>query len=82
MNPKYSDDDTSQCRIDLTLNQVKCTSVKSNTTAGIENETEPLSLPSTKEECMQLSSNRSYSNRTGKGKSRQLKRFLMPRAKQ
>ena len=81
IDTKDSDDDSSQLKVGITINQDDRKSYNSETLTSTEWESTDNRLSSSPSERMQSSSNKSSSKLTI-GKSKRMKRFLMPKSKQ
>ena len=81
IDTKDSDDDSSRLKVGITINQDDRKSYNSETLTSTEWESNDNRLSSSPSERMQSSSNKSSSKLTT-GKSKRIKRFLMPKSKQ
>merc|ERR1712126_290472 len=78
---KDSDDDSSQLKVGITINQKDSISYNSENSTSIEWESTDNRLSSSPSDRMQLSSNKSSSKLTTR-KSKRMKRFIMPKSNQ
>lgn len=81
IDTKDSDDDSSQLKVGISINQDDRKSYNSETSTSTEWESTDNRLSSSPSERIQLSSNK-HSSKFIVGKSKRMKRFLMPKTKQ